>query len=592
MILRKGFVALGILLSFLGLTACGGKNNQTVYQYKEASVYSDGLQIKKTVYTPGEMKLYYSGESFSDNSIRCYGADFTDLGDEFEHSFKDGVLTVDAEFAERISGLMIDDANNGIIYHLRYLDSKQFAWLAEVLWLDDGWIEEGDAEKYYSAEELKEQAQKAEAEKKETLDVFALLEGTWVSADNTENLVFTADESGEKLTAELAWYDEEKQEWVSNSMSVEAAHQSERYDGGDGLEITLVNGDHSAANMELIYDPASLTVEFGDTLYHKDSLSVTASSEDIAFDMAYLGYVGGLFDEGFDEGFPKWLKENNAELLGKYPFIAEIDREHIIGGAGHLYLIAPTDKNATLAINRIQWSEEKGDYEATDVIYRAETGEPVLLFANLDGVAYEPDTQVFITDNSGNTFEWYPSMDATSYLVPCITEDGVCHSRDITKYRHGTAANYAEWLDDGWLGPTALGLAGGEASGMTWLAEDTAWETSRKASFMLTFYPIEGTEGRVELDWKYDGEEKAEEQWSGFWTLETEMDSPSMLTLSLSRVGGESFETSDGPMYISETYPIMISQSGEELLFIKDEGKTSLPFMAKDTTACRLHAGT
>ena len=30
----------------------------------------------------------------------------------------------------------------------------------------------------------------------------------------------------------------------------------------------------------------------------------------------------------------------------------------------------------------------------------------LLLFANLDGVAYEADTQVFITDNNGNTCEW------------------------------------------------------------------------------------------------------------------------------------------------------------------------------------------
>ena len=54
------------------------------------------------------------------------------------------------------------------------------------------------------------------------------------------------------------------------------------------------------------------------------------------FGMAYLGYVGGPFEEGFEASFPAWLRETNAALLLEYPFIAEIDAEHIIGGAGHL----------------------------------------------------------------------------------------------------------------------------------------------------------------------------------------------------------------------------------------------------------------
>ena len=66
------------------------------------------------------------------------------------------------------------------------------------------------------------------------------------------------------------------------------------------------------------------------------------------FGAAYLGYVGGLFDEGFEVGFPAWLWETNEAMLLEYPFIAEIDEEHIIGGAGHLYCIVPVDENATV----------------------------------------------------------------------------------------------------------------------------------------------------------------------------------------------------------------------------------------------------
>ena len=185
------------------------------------------------------------------------------------------------------------------------------------------------------------------------------------------------------------------------------------------------------------------------------------------FGAAYLGYAGGLFEKGFETGFPSWLWENNEAMLLEYPFIAEIDEEHIIGSAGHLYCIVPADENATVAINRVQWNEKTQTDEVTEVLYRSESGEPVLLFANLDGVAYEADTQVFITDNSGNTCEWYPSLDAMSYLAPCISEAGDYHSFDFTEYAwYDAPPEFASWLSDGWSGMTALGLAGSQRDGM------------------------------------------------------------------------------------------------------------------------------
>ena len=105
----------------------------------------------------------------------------------------------------------------------------------------------------------------------------------------------------------------------------------------------------------------------------RDRIDVTG----VMFGAAYLGYVGGLFDEGFEAGFPAWLWETNEAMLLKYPFIAEIDEEHIIGGAGHLYCIVPVDENATLAINRVQWNEKTQTDEVTEVLYRSESGEPV-----------------------------------------------------------------------------------------------------------------------------------------------------------------------------------------------------------------------
>ena len=307
------------------------------------------------------------------------------------------------------------------------------------------------------------------------------------------------------------------------------------------------------------------------------------------FGAAYLGYVGGLFEEGFEAGFPSWLLETNEALLLEYPFIAEIDEEHIIGGAGHLYCIVPVDENATVAINRVQWNEKTHTDEVTEVLYRSESGEPVLLFANLDGIAYEADTQVFITDNSGNTCEWYPSLDAMSYLAPCISEAGDYLSFDFTEYAwYNAPSEFAGWLSDGWSGMTALGLAGSQSTGMGWITETMVGETSRYAYFSLRFYLEDETGGSVDLEWAYEGSDDFDEIWSGFWAIQTIPDGPSYVTLSLSLVGGYSYGVTDGPMYLCETYPLLISPSGTELLVGAGESGICLPFMSQSTTACVL----
>ena len=307
------------------------------------------------------------------------------------------------------------------------------------------------------------------------------------------------------------------------------------------------------------------------------------------FGAAYLGYVGGLSEDGFAAGFSGWLWETNEAMLREYPFIAEIDENHIIGRAGHLYCIVPVDENATVAINRVQWNEKTQTDEVVEVLYRSETGEPVLLFANLDGVAYEADTQVFITDSSGNTCEWDPSLDAMSHLAPCTSEAGDYLSFDFTEYAwYNAPSEFAGRLSAGWSGMTALGLAGSQSTGMGWITETMVGETSRYAYFSLRFYLEDETGGSVDLEWAYEDSDDFDEIWSGFWAIQTIPDGPSYVTLSLSLVGGNSYGVTDGPMYLCETYPLLISPSGTELLVGAGESGVCLPFMSQSTTACVL----
>lgn len=90
-------------MSLLGLTSCGQVDGCT-YQYPETEVLFDDFHITKTIYSQGTMRLYYRGVQFKDNPIRCYDANFEDLGDQFDHTFRNGVLTIQADFAEKSVG--------------------------------------------------------------------------------------------------------------------------------------------------------------------------------------------------------------------------------------------------------------------------------------------------------------------------------------------------------------------------------------------------------------------------------------------------------------------------------------------------------
>ena len=90
------------------------------------------------------------------------------------------------------------------------------------------------------------------------------------------------------------------------------------------------------------------------------------------------------------------------------------------------------------------------------------------------------------------------------------------------------------------------------------------------------------------MEWTYKGSDDTEEMWSGFWAIQTVPDGPSYVTLSLSLVGGKNYGVTDGPMYLCETYPLLISPSGTELLVGAGGSGICLPFMPQSTTACVL----
>ncbi len=257
---------MGIILGLLG---CKKKGNQVVYQYKDTNAYYDDIQIKKVIYTPTEMKLYCSGIDFSDSQIKCFDASFNDLGDEFTYAFKNNVLTIKSDFASLISGLEIKEGINGAIYHFRYLDSSQFAWIVEELWLDDGWNEVGDASKYYTEEEIQEKKEIENQKHQETLDTFTLLEGIWISEDESCTYTFSLNDE-ENILVQIKAYEEEKDSYYEDSFVAEYAYQSiDDEDEADIMDILLVSADHSSADFNLTYNLNDHTLNIFGYIFNK-----------------------------------------------------------------------------------------------------------------------------------------------------------------------------------------------------------------------------------------------------------------------------------------------------------------------------------
>ncbi|MBE6901210.1 MAG: hypothetical protein E7478_01920 [Ruminococcaceae bacterium] len=116
-----------------------------------------------------------------------------------------------------------------------------------------------------------------------------------------------------------------------------------------------------------------------------------------------------------------------------FPTITAIPKENCIDDSSgyELYLVIPTDENATVSINEWMLTEEN-EYtgETGKVYYRSEAGAPVLIRCNVSDIM--PNVSVNIVDNSGNSVQWLPSLSLKDGSVSRYgVEDKVC---DVTHY--------------------------------------------------------------------------------------------------------------------------------------------------------------
>lgn len=144
------------------------------------------------------------------------------------------------------------------------------------------------------------------------------------------------------------------------------------------------------------------------------------------FAAAFFGYVS-------QDGDPfAVMQEAAPQLCEDLPFLLTIDQEHILGVEGQLFCIVPADENATVAVNRRPWNAETESYEEPEVLYRSESGSPILVMCpNEDWI---PDTEVVITDSNGTVSIWSPYLDPSSHISALRNENGESLIFDFTSY--------------------------------------------------------------------------------------------------------------------------------------------------------------
>ena len=144
------------------------------------------------------------------------------------------------------------------------------------------------------------------------------------------------------------------------------------------------------------------------------------------FAAAFFGYVPENADPF------AIMREAAPQLCEDLPFLLTIREEHIMGTFGYLFCIVPADESTSVAVNRRPWNAETESYEEPEVLYRSESGSPILVMCpNEDWI---PDTEVVITDSNGTVTVWSPYLDPSYRISALRNENGEDLIFDFTSY--------------------------------------------------------------------------------------------------------------------------------------------------------------
>ena len=282
--------------------------------------------------------------------------------------------------------------------------------------------------------------------------------------------------------------------------------------------------------------------------------------------VAYIGDINGSLS---DLAVPlrDWINDTAPGLCAQYTFVRNIPQERVVGDSGSLFCVVPRDPNATVAVNRARWNEAKGGYETLDVLYRSESGDPILLFVSNDlGTVPTDTTELLLTDSHPDTLSWYPIPGIVA--LPYDSENERRLAYDFTFYSQ--EGNDGFGSDIGWTCP----------SGSQLTQEIWAWQghTDKPALATLELHANSSQEddwGTATFTWWYESDfVTPEEVYTGDWGLTGNGEYSGVIMLDLTRTGGKRYTPGETERIIHDNFIVQVPMAFEDYTYLSiDKGQ-------------------
>ena len=106
----------------------------------------------------------------------------------------------------------------------------------------------------------------------------------------------------------------------------------------------------------------------------------------------------------------------NAGAVDAFDWIMDLPADRFIKTVRgkEMYLIIPFDEAAEVTVSEMLYDDETYSSYPDETLYHSTDGEPFIVVCNAD--RRRSDVLVTITDSSGNTYEWYPSVEIEDKL--------------------------------------------------------------------------------------------------------------------------------------------------------------------------------
>ena len=275
------------------------------------------------------------------------------------------------------------------------------------------------------------------------------------------------------------------------------------------------------------------------------------------FAVAYIGDIDGKLS---DLAIPlrDWMNDKAPMLCAQYPFIRNIPQERVVDDKGSLFCVVPRDPDATVVVNRIRWSEAKGNYETIKELYHSQNGEPILLFVSydLEKPPFET-TELRLTDRYGDTLSWLPTTGAMS--LPYDFENDKNLAFDFTFYsQEGNDGD--DGSDFGWTCPD-----GSQLTQRLWVWNG---ETDKPAIATLELNANSSQEndwGSGTFIWWYESDYTTpEEVYEGDWSLSANGEYSGVLTLDMTRTDGKRHKPGETDRLIHDSFIVQVPMLFED----------------------------